>query len=192
MADLWGQSYGVGYFVIDRNDNDTTSRFAIYHHDLNPDSTLPADSKCLFQIKEVGSDDGIGKMTLGNAASPAFEVNWSDRTMDLNDGNWEMVVNSGSGVLTLDGHATIQGSLAAQSGISVSGGVTNCEDQLFVDDEGGASPDPPVIALMDVGGSPSKWYLWVDSDGKLRIVANTRPTNATEKSAGTIVGTQTA
>lgn len=192
---LWGDTNAHGYFVIDKDDTDTTGRFAIYHHIEDPPSTIPGsgdNSRCLFQIKEVGSSDGIGKMTLGNAASPAFEVNWSTRTMDLNDGGWTMEVNSGGGTLTLDGHATIQGTLTAQSGATVSGGALTCQDQLFLDDVSGEKPDPPVISLMDVGASPTKWHLWVDSNGKLRIKPDPRPTHDEEDSEGTVVGTQTA
>ena len=87
---LWGETNAHGYFVIDKDDTDTTARFAIYHHIEDPPSTIPPsgdNARCLFQIKEVGDSDGIGKMTLGNAASPAFEVNWNSNEMALK-GDW--------------------------------------------------------------------------------------------------------
>ena len=90
---LWGNTNGCGYFIIDENENDSTSRFAVYHHEINdgdPPSSIPGsadNARCLFQIKEVGSSDGIGKMTLGDASSPAFEVNWSTNEIAF-EGDW--------------------------------------------------------------------------------------------------------
>ena len=92
---LWGNTNGCGYFIIDENENDSGSRFAVYHHEINggdPPAGIPdspdEDSRCLFQIKEVGTSDGIGKMTLGNAGSPAFEVNWDSEEVLLSDVDW--------------------------------------------------------------------------------------------------------
>lgn len=98
-----------------------------------------------------------------------------------------------NGDATLKDHATVIGNLTVgQAGLTsqlVCNHHITAVDQLAVNTESGSSPDPPVLVVEDVGSPPEKYYLWVGSDGKLRIQAGTRPNNAGEL-GGTVVGSQ--
>ena len=103
MADNWGEATYSGFFVIDKNDGSTDSGFGVYNHAGGSGSSLPSASKCLFQVREIGSDDGIGKMSLGDRGSPAFAVNWDSHEITLDDNDWTLEGGEGLTFIKDDG-----------------------------------------------------------------------------------------
>ena len=209
---LWGNTNGCGYFIIDENENDSGSRFAVYHHEIGGGTPpagipLPADDpRCLFQIAEVGSSDGIGKMMLGNPSSPAFEVNWNSEEVLLSDEDWTIKHsgNSSTADINVKSNADLNlrfgmesQSTSALNVYSGDAGTPTLEvkdasgtlsatlrtsldvDKTITVNRGGADTAQAIFEDSD----DDDHHLWVSNVGALRI-ADTAPTSADQATHG--------
>jgi len=100
----------------------------------------------------------------------------------------EVFVLDGSMNATFEHNVTVKNYLVAQNDISSTKRIIGV-NEFLINEEDGVNPRPPCLVLTDVGDTPHKLYVWVGSDGKLRIQAGSHPTHAGEL-GGTVVGDQ--